>query len=133
MNILEVCKQKFLEARGKVADAMPLLWEIMEKNLWEDRYSSFGEYCDACEISRSFASRLATVHHHYTIEGGISRLNDVDPDKLYLAIKLTGSPQEQLAKAASLSRAELKEQTVFEKTGEEHTCSPICRTCHRSM
>lgn len=137
MDILSQCRELFVGARKRVADAMPLLWEIADKNLWADKYSNFSEYLDDCQISRSFASRLLKVNQHYAIEGGVShaKLAEIDPDRLYLAISLKGNAEEQFAKAANLSRGELKEQAVFEETGKEHDCIEvkICKTCGKRM
>lgn len=128
VEIVEECIAQFRNARGSVVMAMPLLYKISEENLWEARYSSLGEFLDECGISRSQASRLIAVYARFQ---GVSQLNSVDPEKLYLSLKLDGSPEEQFAKAATLSRAELKEQDVFEKTGKEHDCEFYCKTCHR--
>lgn len=111
---------------------MPLLHQIAAEELWSVKYSSFGEYLDECGISRSQASRLVSVYDHYYLKAGFRNL-DVDPEKLYLAAKLEGTPREQIEKARVLSRAELKEQDVFEKTGKEHTCEFYCKTCHRKQ
>lgn len=135
MDILTQCRELFLQARGSVVDAMPLLHKIAAEGLWSDKYSSFGEYLDECGISRSQASRLVSTYQHFAIEGGISsgELSQVDPERLYLAAKLDGTPEEQYTKATILSRAELKEQDVFEKTGKEHTCEFYCKICHRKQ
>lgn len=137
MDILTQCRELFVGARARVADAMPLLWEIADKNLWADKYSNFSEYLDDCQISRSFASRLLKVNQHYAIEGGVShaKLAEIDPDKLYAAIALKGNAEQQFESAKVLSRGEIREQAVFEETGKEHPCEPItiCKTCGKRM
>lgn len=130
IEIVEKCVEQFHEARGSVVAAMPLLFQVWEGKLWADKYSSLSEFLDACGISRSQASRLITVYARFQ---GIEQLNSVDPEKLYLSLKLDGTPEEQFAKAATLSRAELKEQTHFEETGEEHEHSYVCRICHQKI
>lgn len=127
-SIIEDCIDAFHEARGSVVKAMPLLYTIWEKDLWSEQYSSLGEFLDVCGVSRSQASRLITVYARFR---DVPQLETVDPERLYLAAKLDGTPEEQFAKAATLSRAELKEQDVFEKTGKEHDHSYICRICHQ--
>lgn len=128
-SIIQDCIEAFHKARGSVVEAMPLLYEIWEEELWSSEYNSLSEFLDACGVSRSQASRLITVYARFK---DIPQLETVDPERLYLAAKLDGTPEEQFAKAATLSRAELKEQDVFEKTGKEHEFAPICRICHRS-
>lgn len=131
-SIIEDCIDAFHEARGSVVKAMPLLYTIWEKDLWSEQYSSLGEFLDVCGVSRSQASRLITVYARFR---DVPQLETVDPERLYLAAKLDGTPEEQFAKAANLSRGELREQAIFEGTGSEHACEPIqiCKTCGKRM
>lgn len=135
MNILETCRNLFREARGLVSDAMPLLHKIFTEKLYEGKYSSFGEYVDDCGISRSQASRLVSVYQHYAIEGGIKDFGAVEPDRLYLAAKLPGTPDQQLIKARHLSRDEIRAEVAVDEHGNEHECQPItiCRVCNKRM
>lgn len=135
MTALESCKYLFSQAKERVAEAMPLLHQIFKEGLWSSGYSSFGEYVDELGISRSYASRLITVWEHYAIQGGVSELNEVDPDRLYLALKLPGSAEEQLEKARLLSRSEIKSEAAMKEDGDEHDCEMIqvCRICWKRM
>lgn len=128
--VLQDCVAAFHKARGSVVEAMPMLYEIWENELWSVKYSNLGEFLDECGISRSQASRLITVYARFK---DVPELESVDPERLYLSAKLDGTPEEQFEKAKLLSRAELKEQASFEETGQEHTCEAICRTCHKRM
>lgn len=120
ISVLEECRDLFLKARGSVVEAMPLLHKISSELLWSEKYSSFGEFCDDCGISRSQASRLVATYQHYAIEGGLEDLSKVDPDRLYLAAKLPGTPEEQYSKALALSRGELREEAALKPDGSEH-------------
>lgn len=121
-SVLWKCRQAFLAARGSVVEAMPLLHQISTELLWSSRYSSFGEFCDDCGISRSQASKLVRVWEHYSIQGGlpVSQLHSVDPERLYLGMGLKGTPEEQYSKALALSRGELREEAALKPDGSEH-------------
>lgn len=137
LTVLNECKELFQKARGSVVEAMPLLYKIASENLWEEKYSSFGEFCDDCGISRSQAGRLVKVYSAYIIEGGLKprEIRAVDADKLYLALGLPGSTESRLNKATTLSRGELKEELATKENGDEHDCEAIkcCRVCWRRM
>jgi len=133
--VLEKCREMFLEARGNVVKAMPLLHKIFTEKLYEGQFDSFGEYVDSCGIDRGQASRLVAVYDHYVIENGvkIELLNSANPERLYKARKLDGGVDKQLAYATELSTGELNAALAIKEDGEEHTCQPICRICHRRM
>lgn len=135
MNILETTIELFRSARGAVVEAMPLLHQIFTEELWKEEYASFGQFVDECGINRGQASRLVSVYQHYAIEGGVelTKLAEANPERLYTARKMKGTPAEQFEKALLLTGGELNSQASFEKTGEEHECEPICRVCHRKM
>lgn len=135
-SVLKECKDLFQRARGSVVAAMPLLYKISSELLWSGGYSSFGEFCDDCGVSRSFASKLVGVWEHYHIQGGlkVSQLNSVDPERLYLAARLKGSVEEQYQKAKVLSRGQLKEQASMKPDGSEHDFeeNPRCNICGKT-
>jgi hypothetical protein len=76
---------------------------------------------DEFDISESFASKLISIHKAFVIDGGISqeKLEGIDGEKLYLALKLEGTPEEKIAKAATLTRREIREERVDD--GHEHS------------
>lgn len=91
----------------------PLVYQVWTEKLWEGRFSSFGEYVESPEglnRSQGYASKLKQVQEHYVIEGGLSEkdISGVDYESLYLALKTAGTPREQLSKAKTLTRSELK-------------------------
>lgn len=69
---------------------------------------------DEFDIGESFASKLMSIHRVLVVEGGISqeKLEGIDGEKLYLALKLEGTAEEKVAKAATLTRRDLKEERV---------------------
>ncbi len=135
MTALESCKYLFTQAKERIAEAMPLLHQIFKDGLWQKEYQSFGEFVDELGISRSYASKLITVWEHYAVQGGVSQLNEVDPERLYLALSLPGNAEERLEKARLLSRTELKSERAMKENGEEHECQRVCycSICHKRM
>lgn len=129
---LEECVKQFRDARGSVVKAMPLLYEIWEKELWSVKYSSLSEFLDECGISRSQASRLITVYARFK---DVPELESVDPERLYLAAKLDGTPQEQFEKARVLTRNEIRETLATKEDGSEHDHLPrlFCSVCWKPM
>jgi len=85
---------------------------------------------DEFDISESFASKLMSIYKGFVIDGGLSRekLEGIDGEKLYLALKLEGTPEEKIAKAATLTRREIREERVDDghvhsgETIEIHKC-----------
>jgi len=136
-TVLEKCVTCFTAARQNLIEGAKYLHEISHAKLWQDNYNSFGEFVEQeCQISQGFASKLISVYEHYLVAGGVSQRNleNVDAEKLYLASKLPGTPEEQLTKALTLSRGELKQQKQFEDTGAECTHpSLICAKCHSKV
>lgn len=100
------------------------LWKVQQEGLWEDRYSSWGEFVESpagLNKSQTWASKHINIHEHYTLKGGISpeKLEGVATESLYIAKELPGTVEEQVAMARTLSRKELRDTKV--DGGHEHT------------
>lgn len=98
--------------------------------LREKETRTWAEVCEDLDISQGFASKLTSSYTHYVLEGGIApeRLEGIDNEKLYLASKTEGSTEEQLARASTLTRGELK---LEKSENEPHTpdFKEVCTTC----
>lgn len=134
-TILKDCAVAFKSARQGLLQGAALLSTISKDKLWENDYTSFGEYVEQeCQISQGYASKLITAYEHYVVQGGLShaKLSATDPEKLYLAIKLIGTPEEQAVKAETLTRTELKQEIVSQDGVEcaHPTHITICSQCH---
>lgn len=130
-GLLEEAKLKFSRFRESVVDAMAVLYDVQLGKEWEAVASSFGEYVESeLQISQSFASKLLTTYKHYCIDANLSqdKIKGIDYEKLYLAAKTEGTPEEQLAKARVLTRRELKEERNDEEP-HEHIPVNICKVC----
>lgn len=138
LSILEETPVLFSKARGQIMLGVKNLWEIRDKGLWAGSTSSFTEYVeDVCQLDKGQASRWLTMYEHYAIQGGVelAQLEKVNPEKLYIARMLKGSPSQQVKKAITLTRHDLRSEVAVKEDGSEHECEPVtfCRICHRRM
>lgn len=134
MTLLGRTKLAFQNARSAIIDAIALLYQVREENAWEGQFGSFNEFLEeGCQMDKGQASRLLTAYEHFAINGRVelAQLRAVNPEKLYLASSLPGTPEEQLAKATTLSRSELNIERADK--GGEHECAyiEICKFCHK--
>ena len=137
MNLADQCIKLFREARKSLLEAAKLLWQVREEGAFKDKYETFTEYVEqGVGVSRGYASKLLTAYQFYCIEGGVSheKLAKVDVEKLYQAISLTGTPDEKLSKALTLTRREIKEELGDE---DGHVCEPVtitwCKICNKRL
>lgn len=137
VDALKKAEECFSDVRQRIAEGMKLLHQISTNELWKDGgYSSFNEYVEqGCGISAGFASKLVKVYQHYVIEGGVSQRNlqQVDAEKLYLAVGLVDDIQNKLVKAETWTRQEIRDE-LASKDGVDcdHNCPhiTICSKCH---
>lgn len=132
LTILEETKKAFANYRAGTIEAAACLFDVRAGNAWETVASSWGEYVEQeLQISQSFASKLLSAYTHFCIEGNIPRaeIADIDHERLYLARKLGGSVEEQIAKARTLSRHELKLELNDDKP-HDHDWIEFCSVCH---
>ncbi len=124
-------RDAFGKVRSSVLEAMQYLWQVKETEAWKEGYESFGDYVEQdLGISQGFASKLGTINKTFLIEGGLSqeKLAGIDYEKLYAAAKLGGTVEEKLAKAATLSRSELRQESS-EETPHEGDFHLVCTKC----
>ena len=131
-GLLEATSDAFKAARRSLLAATHLLYQVREKEAYKSKYDPFSAFVEEeCGISRGHASKLLTIYSHYVVEHGVlqQNLEAVDTDKLYLAIRTPGSAQQQLSRAKTLTRQELKLDT---NDAEPHDHEPItiCAKCH---
>lgn len=98
--------------------------------LRENDTRPWAEVLEDLDLSQGFASKLVLSYTHYVIEGGLEpeRLAGVDVEKLYLSAKTGGNVEEQLARAQTLTRGELKLERD-ENHDHEHEWIEICKHC----
>lgn len=137
-NILEKAADCFGSARGNLMQGAKLLHTISKENLWAEHYSSFGEYLEQkCQISAGYASKLISTYEYYVIKSGVSqrKLEAVDVEKAYMAMKLNGEPEHKLLKAAEWDRQQIKDELASGPDGDcSHKVLIIknqCKACSR--
>jgi hypothetical protein len=134
MDLLQETREAFDSLKSNVVDAMQKLYKVFESKAWESVASSWSEYVESdLGISQGFASKLLAVNKHYLLEGGYSpeNIRGVDYERLYLAAKSGGTIEEQLAKAKTLTRSELKqERNEIEPHEPEYV--RFCKICNVS-
>lgn len=133
IDLVKQIETRFIELASR-------LYKIKEQELWKEGYGSFHEFVLTAKINPGHASILTSIYKMYVIEHGISEdhLLGAGYSNLYEAIPLIEKDgvENALIKAKTLTRQELKQQKVFELTGEE--CShaaliQICATCHKRI
>lgn len=119
--------------RGSLIHVAQNLYRIKEEGMWEGRASSWSEFCESdLQISQSQASKLESIYKHFVIDGGKTTddLMGLDYEKAYMARKLPGTVDEQLSKAKTLSRVELKhEANDAEPVPHTPDFVEYCKTC----
>ena len=132
-NLLEKTELLFKNVRSSVMEAAGALYECEQSKVWEEKYSTWSEFVEqGCGVSKGFAAKLLKSYKYYAVEGGYTteELKDIDAEKLYLSIGLKGNTEEQLNKAQTLSRQEIKSELAVKDGKEhEHEFINICRIC----
>lgn len=139
MTLLTQCREVFQDARKSIFEGIAMLHEIAEGKLWESGgFSTFGEYVEQeLQLHPTQASRYLTSYKHFVIEGkqDFSLLKSTDPEKLYLASKLPMDLEQQLMRATTWSRRDIKDE-LASKDG--HDCKhevtvQICTHCGKRV
>lgn len=137
MNLLEKTEQLFHSARVSLIEAAAALYQVQQTEAWKEQNETWGDYVNTLGLSSTKASKLTSTFEHFVIKGGVShaKVASIELDRLYLSKNLQGTPAEQIEKALTLTRGELREQRVYEETGAEHLCVPvtICTICNKRL
>ena len=136
-NLNEVDAAIFLVKVGDKANAMSreLLWKINDQKLWQDKFSCWGEFVESPEglgKSQSWASKQLSVFSHYAGKVSQIKMETIDNERLYLAMRLPGTPEEQVQRAELWDRQQIK-QELASKDGKDcdHPVTiKICADCH---
>lgn len=131
-DLLARCSEAFKRLRTSVWEAAGLLYQVREENAAGADLRAFSRYVEQdLGVSRGFASKLLKAYEHFVIEGGVSlaKLQGLDHEKAYLATRLGGSVADQLSKALTLSRNELREEQA-EDEPHDHRWVTVCSICH---
>lgn len=128
-GLIEQTKNLLNAVRGssiKIGENLYTIKQSLEQGVdWGDLIR------DEFDISESFASKLMSIHKALVVEGGISpaKLEAIDSEKLYLSLKLEGTPEEKVEKARLLTRREIRQESVDDghvHSGETVTIHKCC-------
>lgn len=130
-NLLKLTKAAFIKARKSMVEAMQFLYAVHEEGAWKEVAETWGDYLtQELDVQQSQASLLLGINRHFLVEGGMepADIEGIDIQKLHAARSLPGTVEEQVAKAATLSRAELRAER---QDAEPHPFDPkeICKIC----
>ena len=134
-DLLKECILAFTAAKNSLFEAAQMLWFIRRDEVWKDEYDSWTDFVqNGIKMDKGRVSKLLTSYEHFVVQNGVelAQLTEAQEESLYLASKMEGTVDEQLAKSLTLTRSELRAQSLYEKTGEEHECSFRCTVCGRS-
>lgn len=129
MGVVKETHEILKSVRKNVVTLMQNLYFLREN--YDDADQTFGSYVEEeFGLSQSYASKLCTVAEHYLIKGGVkpAELEQIDYERLYLSAKTGGTVEQQLAKATTLTRSELKAERNDDDP-HEHEAIKICRIC----
>lgn len=118
IDLVKSIETRFLELAAR-------LYRIKENALWNNSYDSYTDFLDAAHINPGHASILTKIHQYYVIDGKKSQkqLAGIGYSNLYESIPLIEREgvDTALAKASTLTRAEIKDEVREQKHGEhEH-------------
>lgn len=102
--------------------------QIQKSDAWQE-YETFPKFCEAeLDIRQSTTSKLLTIASYYLKELSPEQIGAVDYELLYASTMLPGTVEENLAKAQTLTRRELREE-LNESEPHEHLPITICKHC----
>lgn len=106
------------------------LYQIQKSGEWDQSYETFPKFCEAeLDIRQSQTSKLLTVAEYFLKSKSPEEIGPVAYESLYMATMLPGTVEENLAKARTLTRLELKQEL---NESEVHTGDyiEVCKHCY---
>lgn len=104
------------------------LAQIQKSDAWKG-FKTFPQFCeDELGIGQSQTSKLLTIADYYLDKYSPEEIGPTDYEALYMATRLPGSVEENLAKAKTLKRSELR-TAKQEAEPCTHDIKPTCVKC----
>ena len=104
------------------------LAQIQKSDAWKN-FKTFPQFCeDELGIGQSQTSKLLTIADYYLEKYSPEEIGAADYESLYMASRLPGSVEENLAKAQTLKRSELRAERQ-ETAPCEHSFKKFCEHC----
>lgn len=127
-TLIEETRQLWNTGKKVMVQVAYNLAQIQKSDEWKS-YESFPKFCEEeLDIRQSTTSKLLSIATYYFKELSPEQIGTVDYERLYAATMLPGTVEENLAKAKTLTRRELREEL---NDSEPHTHEPIsiCKHC----
>ncbi len=107
-NLIEETRQLWNQGKKVMVQIAWNLFRIRESGEWQE-YDTFPKFVDAeLGIKQSQTSKLLTIAEFYLEKYTPEQIGPIDYELLYASAKLPGTPEENLAKAKTLTRDDLK-------------------------
>lgn len=105
------------------------LFQLRELGDWKESSDTFPKFCDEqLGIKQSQTSKLLTIADYFLREKTPEEIGAIDYELLYAAAKLPGTVDENLAKAKTLTRDDLKKEKAEVAPHTPDWCT-YCATC----
>lgn len=130
-GLIEETRSLWNTGRKVMIQVSANLAKIRESDAWAN-YKTFPQFCEEeLGIGQSQTSKLLTIADYFLREYTPEQIGPTDYEALYMATKLPGSVEENLAKAKTLKRSELRQE---HQELEPHAFESleICKVCHGS-
>lgn len=127
-SLIEETKNLWNQGRKVMIQVAWNLKKIQDSGEWEGE--TFPKWAEAeLDISQSQTSKLLTVANYFLREKTPEEIGPVAYESLYMATMLPGTVDENLAKAKTLTRLELK-QELNESEPHPGEFIEVCRHCY---
>lgn len=128
-NLITEIKELWATGKKVMVEVAGRLAKLREDtDAWAE-YKTFPQFVEAeIGIRQSQTSKLLTIADYFLREYSPEQIGPTDYECLYLAAKLPGSVEENLARAKTLNRSELRSERE-EKEPCLHEYASFCKHC----
>lgn len=128
-HLLDETKELWASGKKIMVQVAANLLDLRDEGSWKESGKTFPQFVeDEIDIRQSQTSKLLTIGGYFLKIKTIEEIGPVDYEKLYQATMLPGTVEENLAKARTLTRRELKEE-MNDSEPHEHEAISICKHC----
>ena len=128
VEVIEQTKALWTQGRKVMIQVAYNLQVIKNSEAWKE-YETFPKFCEeVLDIRQSTTSKLLTIAQYFLREYTPDQIGPTDYESLYAATMLPGTVEENLAKAKTLTRRELREE-LNDSEPHTHEWIEICKHC----
>lgn len=112
-ELVETTRSLLTRGRELLVQVAYNLHTLRESGEWKETHETFPKYCqEVFELSQSTTSKYMAVVEYFSAKFLPEDIGPVAIENLYMAAKLPGTPEENLSKAKTLNRSELRSESV---------------------